>query len=423
MAAGTRLHRYTTEWCGRLLGKGHNEIVSRGHFVGRKIRIPHLPCWRCDHDQLLRAATGIMLDHDCDKNGSIRSFDSKTHYYVIAMESGEVEMATCDGGRFDVRRGGLGGSARSTYDGGQFVCIGTTRLRSLTHCWATRTRRETWGGAGGGWVGGVGRGGRGRVWAGAAGGGAGRGAPGPRAGGAAKLGWRAEPGVGGERQAQARCGVSGVSADGVGYKRCVPRRRRRAGTVCASYVLINSGPAGRASEGTFARGMPRADFNAFRCALQGDLRRLEAVVARRSGGNRRLLLERGELEQTALHGACRSSHESAPRIVELLLSAAPSLLDATDTHGRTALHLCADGGASGLMGMLLLSGAATCVKDAQGCTALMRASIRGHAEAARLLVAAGAALDLCDATGVTALFRAVLGGFEECVRVRRDHGG
>ena len=57
---------YTTEWAGR-----HDQ----GHFVGRKVRLPHLPCWRCDHDALLRAATGINLDHDCDKNGAIRSYD------------------------------------------------------------------------------------------------------------------------------------------------------------------------------------------------------------------------------------------------------------------------------------------------------------------------------------------------------------
>ncbi len=71
---------YTTEWAGK-------------HFVGRKVRLPHLPCWRCDHDALLRAATGIVLDHECDKNGAIRTYDDRTKRYMVLMESGEVETA------------------------------------------------------------------------------------------------------------------------------------------------------------------------------------------------------------------------------------------------------------------------------------------------------------------------------------------
>ena len=65
---------------------------------------------------------------------------------------------------------------------------------------------------------------------------------------------------------------------------------------------------------------------------------------------------------------------------------ANNLINAKDSHGRTALHLCASNGNDQIFWQLLSHGASIDAKDDQGATALHRAADAGNNEVCRLLL-------------------------------------
>lgn len=79
--------------------------------------------------------------------------------------------------------------------------------------------------------------------------------------------------------------------------------------------------------------------------------------------------------ETCLHLACRGGHAA---VAQLLVVAAPQLVDASDAEGNTALHLCAMVGGFDCAAVLLRTGADVNLKNVQKRTAADLAKIRGN---------------------------------------------
>lgn len=129
----------------------------------------------------------------------------------------------------------------------------------------------------------------------------------------------------------------------------------------------------------------------------------------------RMLVE--EMPVTAaklLRQAIESGHEE---VACLLLEQNPSLLTATDEHGRTALHFAAMKGNTTALQLLIKEGADLTQRDVLGWRPLHHASEAGHEEVITLLAERGSSVLDKDVYGRTALHIAAAKGHIEAVKL------
>jgi hypothetical protein len=110
--------------------------------------------------------------------------------------------------------------------------------------------------------------------------------------------------------------------------------------------------------------------------------------------------------------------------VELILRKHPSLVNATNNDGNTALILAAMGGNTASVELLLQNSANKDAINKYGHTALMLAAQYGHKETVQMLLTRDSAIDIDakDKKGETALAKATCNGHREITRTLAEKG-
>jgi len=122
---------------------------------------------------------------------------------------------------------------------------------------------------------------------------------------------------------------------------------------------------------------------------------------------------------TPLHMAVAEGHWA---VAEVLLEAAPDLLEKGDDRGLSALNLAALCGRTEMITRLLERGAKLATGDNENSRPLHNAAARGHLEAVRLLIDRGADATFQDDNGTTPLHFAASSGVNEMVRLLLSNG-
>ncbi len=141
----------------------------------------------------------------------------------------------------------------------------------------------------------------------------------------------------------------------------------------------------------------------------------------------RLILLGALITGGAVLAGCQDSlHDEVARgdrrAVEVLLNAAPELIDSRNDMGKTPLHHAVSFRRIAMMGVLSTRGADLAARDDTGMTPLHSAALLGFVDEAAWLLSHGAPVEARDVFGDTPVHTAVVFGRSGVLRVLSEHG-
>ncbi|KAK4884489.1 hypothetical protein RN001_000760 [Aquatica leii] len=125
---------------------------------------------------------------------------------------------------------------------------------------------------------------------------------------------------------------------------------------------------------------------------QGDVEKVYRILRAQSTA----YLERDRTGKSALHYCCTSDHISAAQAADILVMAAPDLVDSRDQEGFTPLHLAVIAGNMPLVTFLLANNADVNAVDNEKHTVVHWATVCGETVTLRAVLAAGAPVSTPD---------------------------
>ncbi|CAG9856192.1 unnamed protein product [Phyllotreta striolata] len=134
-------------------------------------------------------------------------------------------------------------------------------------------------------------------------------------------------------------------------------------------------------------------------AQQGDVDVVRRIIGVRRSPISNTILDRDRTGKTALHYSSTSQRRTAAETADLLVMAAPDLIDGTDEDGFTPLHLAVIAGNMQLVNFLLANGADVDALDNERHTVVHWATVCGETSALRAVLTAGARVSTPDVHG------------------------